>query len=78
MLKDSVHEVVHDVKSKCASLCSAADLLSKASPKERQRLLRLMETQARSLFSIFASWSSFEEKCTQTGEARITSESSFL
>lgn len=41
--------LIHDVRSKCASLQNAAALLRDTSPKEGSALLALMTKQARSL-----------------------------
>ena len=49
-------ELIHDINSKCASLKSAAAFLKKASPQERQELLKLMAQQAKSLDQIISRW----------------------
>lgn len=41
--------LIHDVRSKCASLQGAAALLRAASPEEGRTLLALMTEQARGL-----------------------------
>jgi hypothetical protein len=46
---DALEDLVHDVKSKCASLVGAAALLRESSEPDRAELLALMAGQADSL-----------------------------
>ena len=46
---NALDDLIHDVKSKCASLTGAAALLRKAEPKEANELLSLMAAQAKGL-----------------------------
>jgi hypothetical protein len=51
---DGLDKLVHDVRSKCDSLRSAAGLLRGSTPAERRELLALMARQAESLAKLFA------------------------
>lgn len=51
---EKLEKLIHDVRSKCDSLRSAAGLLRGAAPAEREELLGLMAEQARSLARLLA------------------------
>ena len=57
--ENALLSLIHEVRSKGSSMSEAAALLPKASPRERQAMLRLMTQQARSLAEIVAD---FERK----------------
>lgn len=49
---ERLEKLIHDVRSKCASLRDAAGLLRDAAPDERKELLRLMLDQARAVVAV--------------------------
>lgn len=49
-----VDELIHDVKSKCATLSDGSEALRKASPETRQRLLSLMLPQAKRVLALLS------------------------
>ncbi|MFC1521768.1 hypothetical protein ACFL6Y_05120 [Elusimicrobiota bacterium] len=44
-----LNQLIHDVRSKCSSLISAAEMLRKSSPEKAQEMLKLMVEQVHTL-----------------------------
>lgn len=53
---ERLDELIHDVRSKCATLSDAATTLRTATPEKRKRLLALMGDQARDVEAIIAAF----------------------
>jgi hypothetical protein len=53
---DRLDDLIHDVRSKCATLSDAAAALRTATPEKRKRLLALMGDQARGVAALIAAF----------------------
>ncbi len=53
-----LRELIHDVRSKAATLADGAEGLRDATPERRQKLLSLMKTQARRVVALLDAYPS--------------------
>ena len=51
-----IDDLIHDVRSKCATLSDGSEALRDASPERRLRLLSLMLVQARHVVDVLAAF----------------------